>query len=292
MTDYGIKVSKPGYDVKTATPQQLVFSSKYPTLRIHSRGTGSVTHTGGRISTIYHGLGYVPMFTVYAKGTGDSTMVRLPYVNDVNESIVSAYADDENLYIEVVDDDFGYATHANNDLGEETSGFGYVRGVARICRSHPSAGDSDCALRFTLNVAKNATIYDARLHFWVAERDGSSNMYWRVWGIAEDNTGDFSSDPLGRSVTTHSHRPEGNPSEDSYITFGIKDAMNDVTTRSGWATGNNFGLIMRREPEFPDNNGMADYDDGAAYTGFSYLTTLTNDTLIDYKYTIFKDRIV
>lgn len=288
--DYGLKVSKPGYDVKTATPAQLVFSSKYPTLRVHTKGSGTITHTGGRTVTIVHGLGYVPMFMVHGNIYGGSNFYQLPYVDSNNVSQAYCYADSTNLYVRV-DDNFGYVRHNNNDLGEETSGFGYVRGVARISRSHPSAGDSDCALRFTLNVAKNATIQDARLHFWLAERQGSSNMYWRVWGIAEDNTGDFGSNPLGRAVTTHSHRPEGNPSSGSYQTFGIKDAMNDVITRSGWASGNNFGVIMRREPEFPDNNGMADYDNSEPYTGFSYLTTLTTNNLLDYKYTIFKDKI-
>lgn len=286
--DYGLKVSKPWYDVKTATPAQLVFSSKYPTLRVHTKGSGTITHTGGRTVTIAHGLGYVPMFMVHGNIYGGSNFYQLPYVDSSNVSQAYAYADATNLYIRV-HDDFGYVRHNINDLGEETS-IGYIRTVARIGRSNPTVGDSDCALRFTLYVAKNATIYEARLHYYVQDRRGSSNMYWRVWGIAEDNTGDFGSDPLGRAVTTHSHRPEGNPGADSYMTFGIKDAMNDVTTRSGWASGNNFGVIMRREPEFPDNNDMADYDD-SSNLGFSYLTTLTGNNLLDYKYTIFKDKI-
>lgn len=288
--DYGIKVSKPGYPVLEATPDQLIFSSKYPTLRVHQRGSGSITHTGGRTVTIAHGLGYVPMFIAHANVAGGSDYYQLPYVDGSNVGQVTCYADSTNLYI-TVNNDFGWITHLNNDLGEETSSYGYIRGTCRIARSHPSMGNCDGALRFTLNVAKNATIYEANLHFYVAERNGSSNMYWRAWGIAEDNTGDFGSNPLGRTVTTHSHRPEGNPSQGNYQSFGIKDAMNDVTTRSGWASGNNFGVVLRREPEFPDSNGMADYDDGAPYTGFSYLRTLTTNSLIDYKYTIFKDRI-
>lgn len=290
MGDYGMKVSKPGYSVLTANEQQLIFSSKYTTLRVHSKGSGTVTHTGGRIATIAHGLGYVPMFVVHADYHNSGRYTYLPITTTSDESEANCWADSTNIYIKV-NSNLGYVAHFNNDLGEETSSLGYIRGTCRIARSNPTTGNVDGAMRFTLNVAKNATIYEARLHYWVEERLGSDNLYFRVWGIAEDNTGDFSSDPLGRAVTTHSHRPEGNPGDNSYLTFGIKDSMNDVTTRSGWASGNNFGVIMRREPEFPDNNSIADYDDSEPYTGLSYLTTLTTNNLLNYKYTIFKDKI-
>ena len=65
MGDYGIKVSQPGYDVATATPSQLVFSSKYKTLKVHAQGSGAMTHTGGRTITIPHNLGYVPLFLAH-----------------------------------------------------------------------------------------------------------------------------------------------------------------------------------------------------------------------------------
>lgn len=293
--DYGMKVSKPGFSVLTATDDQLIFSSKFMPFRRYSHGSGTILHSTGRTHTIYHGLGYVPMFIVHGT-VGDANTTnyfQLPYSTDNFTSSSSkcfCWADSTNLYIKV-SDDYLWQTHVNNDLGEETSSYGYIRGGCRIERSHPTLGNCDGAMRFTLNVAKNATIYEANLYFYVAERNGSSNMYWRAWGIAEDNTSDFGSDPLGRAVTTHSHRPEGNPSQGSYHQFGIKEAMNDVTTRSGWVSGNNFGVIMRREPEFPDNNGLADYDNSEPYTGFSYLMTLTTDTLLNYKYTIFKDKI-
>jgi len=38
---HGIKVSRPGFDVKTAAPNELSFSSAYKTLKVASSGTGS-----------------------------------------------------------------------------------------------------------------------------------------------------------------------------------------------------------------------------------------------------------
>lgn len=66
--NYGMKVSKPGIDVKTATDPQLVFSSKFDTFRVHSTGIGSFTANGAlQTATIAHSLGYVPAFMVFTE---------------------------------------------------------------------------------------------------------------------------------------------------------------------------------------------------------------------------------
>lgn len=294
MGDYGMKVSKAGFSVLTANEQQLIFSSKYTTLRVHSKGSGTVTHTGGRIATIAHGLGYVPMFVVHADYYNSGKYAYLPITTTSDESEASCWADSTNIYVKV-NGNLGYQAHFSNDSGEETSAWGYLRGAITVGHNLPFYGNTDGAIRYTLNVAKNATIYEANCHFVVSERWGSSNMYFTARGIAEDNTGDFSSDPLGRATTTHYHSPEGNPSSGSTFSFGIKDAMNDVTTRSGWASGNNFGLIIRRDESrggFPNDNGIRDVVSGSGiYYVNGYLTTLTTDNLLNYKYTIFKDKI-
>lgn len=67
MTDFGIEVSQPGHDVRTASPSNLAFSSKYQTLKIHQQGSGTMTHSGGRTVTINHNLGYVPQFLVHSQ---------------------------------------------------------------------------------------------------------------------------------------------------------------------------------------------------------------------------------
>ena len=58
MADWGIKVSKPGNDVKTCADTELVMSSEFDLIKIaHS---ASPTSAG----TYTHGLGYAPAYIV------------------------------------------------------------------------------------------------------------------------------------------------------------------------------------------------------------------------------------
>jgi len=68
MADYGIKVSKAGYDVKTATNQQLIASSSFPVWKQYMVGNGTITVPGnyGNTSlTVDHNLNYIPSFFAY-----------------------------------------------------------------------------------------------------------------------------------------------------------------------------------------------------------------------------------
>ena len=58
MANYGIKVSKEGFDVLTCTDDQLVFTSKLQTLKTYA--TGTINNLG--ITSVSHGLGYKPAF--------------------------------------------------------------------------------------------------------------------------------------------------------------------------------------------------------------------------------------
>jgi hypothetical protein len=64
--DYGIKISKPGVDVKTAGLGDIILHSGYPTLKIKASGVGSIEYTNDGSETdilvITHNLGYVPLF--------------------------------------------------------------------------------------------------------------------------------------------------------------------------------------------------------------------------------------
>ena len=66
---YGIKISKPGVDVKAAKDTELVFSSKFNTFKVAGTGTGSLTSdiTNPQTATIAHGMGYVPAFMVFTE---------------------------------------------------------------------------------------------------------------------------------------------------------------------------------------------------------------------------------
>jgi len=63
---YGFKISKPGFDVKTATGKDLIMSSEYTTLQINQVSVGSHNFDSS-VLTISHGLGYVPQFYFYVR---------------------------------------------------------------------------------------------------------------------------------------------------------------------------------------------------------------------------------
>lgn len=65
VNDYGIKVSQRGFDVKTAADYQMVFSSSWPLLKIHSQGSFTINDTTQDVTIATHNLGYVPMFWVF-----------------------------------------------------------------------------------------------------------------------------------------------------------------------------------------------------------------------------------
>lgn len=54
MADWGIKVSKSGFDVKTCADDELIMSSKLNTFKVSAVGSSSTTYS--------HGLSYTPCF--------------------------------------------------------------------------------------------------------------------------------------------------------------------------------------------------------------------------------------
>jgi len=69
MGNYGIKISKVGSDVKTATDKNLILTSKYPIFKIHTIGTTTVTvpanSTVTQSTNVAHGLGFTPAAQVF-----------------------------------------------------------------------------------------------------------------------------------------------------------------------------------------------------------------------------------
>lgn len=103
--NYGIKVSKPGYNVLSAGDQNLVYTSKYNTIRVALTGSGSVTSdaTNPTLVTIAHSLGYVPAFVWYTEvGTPFAVSGHFylaPFTHPVGgDSSIVAYADSTNIY--------------------------------------------------------------------------------------------------------------------------------------------------------------------------------------------------
>ena len=120
MADYGMKISKAGYDVTDTDIKNLVLTSGKNALKIHATGTFTGTMVNGGVVlaeiVISHGLGYAPACLVYNtvttsglktspidnQGVGDTTLSSAAgYGGDWDYSHFH-WSDDEALRINVL----------------------------------------------------------------------------------------------------------------------------------------------------------------------------------------------
>ena len=95
MPEFGIKVSKPGYDVKGAGPENLVLLSSQNLFKVKQEGTFSITvpaNQGYGATTIVHNLGYIPAVFAYVEVYyGQSKRGKIPCIGDGTfDALISA----------------------------------------------------------------------------------------------------------------------------------------------------------------------------------------------------------
>lgn len=91
MGSFVAKISRKGYDVNTCSDRELLFSSEWPLLKIHSQGTVDLTADGQTIVT--HNLGYNPMILLWTNydwftGTVTSTVTPMLQYNTIDTTKV------------------------------------------------------------------------------------------------------------------------------------------------------------------------------------------------------------
>lgn len=118
---------------------------------------------------------------------------------------------------------------------------------------HYVGDPTDGALLFSnLQIAKNQSIISATLYYGYYDvGENSGDWKFKVYGIDQDNTGNFSSNPLGRSKTTASITIDTTPPTSGRKTLDVKSILEEITSRSGWSSGNNVGFIF-------EDNGSSD----------------------------------
>jgi len=312
--DYGIRVSKPGYSVLTGTDPQMVMSSKFDNLKIHSRGSGTIYDSTGRTKTIAHGLGYVPVFLFHSQGDAfysnaftdmsgkymiapiqlEASDIGSPY-HYYNRSTI-CWADSTNIYIKV-QDDFGYNFAFG---GNETDNFGedgdfYLTGWFGVGRETDGSPTYKGALRFN-DVNTSGSVYKASIGIYVAYAGGVTTPV-KTWGIDEDNTGGFGSHPFSRDRTTAyvANTKDSGLGVGSTWAYDVTSIFNEILGRAGWSSGNHMAFVM-------EDNGSTvnatyfettvNYNDGFPfYTPRTYLKWLSSNTLTNYRYTIFKNKL-
>jgi len=121
--DLGIKVSKEGYDVKTAADDELIFNSSQNMFKVVISdsttviGSSSLTYGTPQTATIPHNLGYVPAFNVYVNpsspipgfqgGDGLSNLPLMYFSAGAVLLLLQARADSTNLYLDVINTNSG-----------------------------------------------------------------------------------------------------------------------------------------------------------------------------------------
>lgn len=316
MADVGIKISRPTYDARTASPEELSFSSAYKTLKIHDRGGGTLTQSS-KTATIPHNLGYVPFFLVHTQLdpsvasnslVGDNTdffisPFRLGTAVEVWESEAShdivAYADSTNLYVKAKSNAGKYlypahvpgSTNANENLAIEWQGGGGGNDVGYWGLGN-SSGFFDVvygAWRFrNIDLDKDDTVYSATLQMYVNFQESSGEIRSNVWGIDEDNTGVFNSGTVAtaRAKTTAATTHNFTASQGSFAGANVKYQVEEIVARSGWSNGNAMGFMAW-------NDGSADgkWIGEDSSDGQTYLEIIKSSDIIDYKYTIFLNQL-
>lgn len=310
--DYGIKVSQPGYDVKTASPDQLVFSSQYRTLRVKQQGSGVITHSGGRTITIPHNLGYVPYFLVHTTPDkvsgflGDQNSYFIPpYVPFIGGAChidreIITYADDTNLYIKL-GADFGYnfagTGIVDGDYAYQYSGSGggWIDGNFAIGDRGNPLENVDAAIRFQgVGISQGQNVLEATIGISVTERGGGEVIKYILRGIDEDDTGNFnypSGYPFGRPQTSaQSQADASNPSVPGIEYQGVTNIVQEIVDRGGWSSGNHMGFFFFNN-NTADGSWWGNGDDNCVYCSCSFLRVLLDNVLSNYKYTIFYNKI-
>lgn len=301
--DYGIKVSRPGFDVKTATPAQLAFSSKYQTLKVHSQHSGEIKDSTGRTITIAHGLGYKPMFVVHGEvypSDLPDTFFLAPYTEGgvyplwASQTHLYAYADNTNIYIKA-SDDFGWEGTSTGGLAEdlsyEYSAYGGSCQNEGVYVGYDDGGRLNFkgGIRFDpVYRAKSASVYRARMGFYIGGRYTSNTIYTNVYGIDEDDTSPFGC-ATSRSKTSASYSPsvDGSLQDGDTWATDVTNCFNEIINRSGWSSGNAMGFLIENNGTTGTDNYIFDFYGSDLHT----LKWLSTDHLLDYKCTIYKNRI-
>jgi hypothetical protein len=241
------RVVKEGYDITTTDLRGVLLDSDYGMFKYHLDQTDTLTVNAGdtTASTSFaHGLGYVPAFIAYLKiGESISPLPRRDIAISGVDRSWFAYADDTNIYIKWIsaipyNQQIIYASDYYNSYYNNNTAI-YVGNFS---------GNLDGAMRFTgIDLNKSESFISATIDFRVyVKGSGTGNLEMEIFGIKEDNTADFTTDPLGRSSTNASHtQSQSLPTPPFFFGVNVKNELSEITSRSGWSNGNAAGFLFR-----------------------------------------------
>lgn len=282
-----LKMVKPGlgYDVNETDLRRYLFHSDYTMFKLHAVSGGNITINAGVQSgyvDISHTLGYIPAFLVYVK-IGD-TWQLFPtgcraYITTTGVRVTFDLGSPYNY------DTINFT--APNDLYDEHFG-----ARSYTVTGHKDGNGRNHAIKFDgLAINQGASIVSASLEHYAETRWVSSpaqDMKLKTYGIYEDNTGDFGSNPMGRQKTTAvTSQNVVVPGTGEYFSTGVTDIVQEIVNRAGWASGNNMGFLVY-DDNGPDGNALED-DNG--HHKLDITVSLGGSITYPVKVVIFKDKI-
>lgn len=118
-----------------------------------------------------------------------------------------------------------------------------------------------------VTIPQGATITSAKITIKAAG-ENNNPFALRVYGIDEDDTANFSSDPTGRTKTTAyvDWSPSGFLDETTYDTPNIATVVKEIVDRAGWASGNDIGFFITNTSTTNREVNIYDYSDNASYS--------------------------
>jgi hypothetical protein len=287
MSDTILKITKSGSNVWGDNFSDVLMHSDYSMFKYHMDKESSMTINAGETTktiSFAHGLGYTPTFISYLDIGGAITPLPRRDTTVALSRSFFAYADDTNIYIKYYSDTpYNQETVYVNDAYIDVGYNGFI-GVGQWDGTSWNSG-----YRFSsVSVAKNASISSATVDFSINVKDGSDNLLIKTWGIDEDNVGEFGDD-LGKAKTDAYTEQTVSAPDDSYFGINVTSIVQEITSRSGWVSGNAMGFYTF-DNGTPNNNTILDV---LFSSNDTYLKIILNGSVTySFRTIVFKDRIV
>lgn len=284
MSDYGFIVTKEGHDVSEGDIRNQILHSDHSMFKYNSTLTGDIViASGGSTGTleVTHGLGYTPAFLVYENNSLFPADVDC-YADSTKIKITKNLAEPYNQTID---------TYTVNDVS-----YAYIPVGSTAAYAGKYLGSSiNSAFRFSsIDLNQGQTITEARFYLEHLAGISGADTLFKVYGLDEDDTGDFSGGyPGGRAKTSASLTKSQSPlSQWGSYNDDFTAMAQEIVNRSGWSNGNHMGFVF-------EDNGTT--DNKFMYTSFSpnasditlkITITGTGSITYSYKVVVFKDKIV
>lgn len=287
-----LKIAKPGIDITNNDIRNFLFHSDYTCFKLDQIKTGSITINAGSQTgyvDITHNLGKVA-FLVYGENNdlfpqgvvayNDGTKIRITFTLDApyDQTITPYYSSD-------VYNENGWVDDAT---GEITQWF-YAG------KSYDGSGNGSAIRWNGLVINQGQTIDAASFDLNSIFTTAGCDIKFKIWGMDEDNTSDFSGgSPMGRTKTT-AERDKTQSASANKFNFGddFTTLLQEVVDRVGWSSGNAFGIIVN-DNGTADNSHWLQHDVADRISDNMILTvtlTGTGSFTTNYKVVFFKDKV-